>query len=282
MPVTASSPGRRTQRAAHLLAWFGTPWALAWPLAKRDILARYRGSVAGVAWALLTPLLMVGVYTLVFRGVFQARWGVVAGGPGVDGFGYVARLFAGLTVFTAVAEVATRATRLIQDNANLVKRVVFPLELLCVALLMQVALHMLLQVAVLGGLIVVVGEGLRWSWLWLFAAFAWTLLLQYTLALWLAALGCYLRDLQHLVPLAITGLMFLSPVFYPVASAPVALKVVLKINPLTAPIELFRSAWFGDPFDVQLGLLQGAVLLLLFFGGRWAFKRLRPGFADLV
>jgi len=78
---------------------------MAWPLAKRDIMARYRGSLAGVAWALLAPLAMVGVYTLVFRGVFQARWGSAVGG---DGYGYVLRLFAGLTVFTAVAEVATR------------------------------------------------------------------------------------------------------------------------------------------------------------------------------
>ena len=55
---------------------------LAWPLAKRDIMARYRGSLAGVAWALLAPLAMVAVYTLVFRGVFQARWGSAVAGDG--------------------------------------------------------------------------------------------------------------------------------------------------------------------------------------------------------
>ena len=124
------------QRAAH--------WSLAWPLARRDVLARYRGSVGGLAWALAAPLGMVLVYTLVFRGVFQARWG--AGDAG--GFGYVARLFAGLMVFQAVAEVATRATRLMQDNANLVKRVVFPLELLALALLLQVGVHSAIQAAV--------------------------------------------------------------------------------------------------------------------------------------
>ncbi len=68
---------------------------LAWPLAKRDVIARYRGTLAGVAWALLAPLAMVLVYTLVFRGVFQARWGT----GGADGYAYVARLFAGLMFF---------------------------------------------------------------------------------------------------------------------------------------------------------------------------------------
>lgn len=252
---------------------------LAWPLAKRDILARYRGSVAGVAWALLTPLAMVAVYTLVFRGVFNARWG---GDPGGDGFGFVARLFAGLTVFTAVAEVATRATRLIQDNANLVKRVVFPLELLCVALLMQVMLHMLLQVGVLGLLMLAFGQTPRLSWLWLPLACAWTLLLQYTLALLLSALGAYLRDLQHLVPLAMSGLMFLSPVFYPVHAAPPVLEAILALNPLSGPIELFRCAWFGDAFDVPLALGQVAALAVALVLARWLFARLRPGFADLV
>lgn len=259
-----------------------THLTLAWPLAKRDILARYRGSLVGVAWALLTPLAMVAVYTLVFRGVFQARWGGAAGTAETDGFGFVMRLFAGLTVFSAVAEVASRATRLIQDNANLVKRVVFPLDLLCVALLMQVALHMLLQVAVLAIMVLVLGDGPRLSWLWLPLALAWTLVLQYVLALLLAAFGCYLRDLQHLVPLAVSGLMFLSPVFYPVHAAPPVLALILALNPLSVPIELFRMAWFGDPFNTTLALVHGAVLLLGLVAARWIFARLRPGFADLV
>ncbi len=261
-----------------------TPWTdglqRAWPLAKRDILGRYRGSLVGVAWAVLAPLAMLAVYSLVFRGVFQARWGV--GGAGDDGYGYVLRLFAGLTIFTSTAEVATRATRLIQDNANLVKRVVFPLELLCVALLMQVMVHTLMQMGVLALMILVVGDGARLSWLWLPAAFVWLLVLQWMLALVLAAVGTYLRDLQHLVPVAVSGLMFLSPVFYPIDAAPAVLSVILTLNPLSAPIEFFRMAWFGDPLDVGVASVQAVLLLVALVAARWLFKRLRPGFADLV
>lgn len=260
-----------------------TDLTLAWPLAKRDILARYRGSLLGVAWALVAPLAMVLVYTLVFRGVFQARWGAaVDAGGGVDGFGYVARLFAGLIAFQAVAEVATRATRLIQDNANLVKRVVFPLDLLVLSLLMQVGVHTLLQAGVLVLLLLAFGDGPRWTWLLLPIAGLWLLLLQYLVSVVLTSLGPYLRDLQHVVPVSMTGLLFLSPVFYPMDAAPAVLRAVLAVNPVSAPIELARAAWFGSAVDwVTIGW-QGLVLLLALPAARWMFHRLRPGFADLV
>ncbi|MBI5259518.1 MAG: ABC transporter permease [Burkholderiales bacterium] len=254
---------------------------LAWPLAKRDLLARYRGSVAGVLWALLAPLAMVAIYALVFQGVFQARWAGAAR-PVDGGIDYAARLFAGLMVFTAVAELATRATRLMQDNANLVKRVVFPLELLCVALVMQAAVHTTLQMGVLAALLMVLGEGAQWSWLWLPLAWCWILVLQLALAIGLAALGCYLRDLQHIVPLVMSGLLFLSPVFYPSAAAPEVLRKLLALNPLTAPIELVRMAWFGDPFTWASALLPAAGVLLALAVAHGLFVRLRPGFADLV
>jgi len=227
---------------------------------------------------------MVAIYALVFQGVFQARWGgagrpLQGAGTGVD---FAARLFAGLLAFSAVAEVASRATRLIQDHANLVKRVVFPLELLCVALVMQVAVHSALQMGVLAALLLVMGEGPQLSWLWLLPAWAWLIALQMALALGLAALGCYLRDLQHVVPLVTSGLLFLSPVFYPVSAAPAVLRGVLELNPLSGPIEAMRASWFNEAFDPSSAALPVAGVLLALAAARWLFRRLRPGFADLV
>jgi lipopolysaccharide transport system permease protein len=252
-------------------------WSLAWPLAKKELLGRYRGSMGGLAWALVTPLLMVTVYALVFQIVFKARWA----GADVGGLGYALRLFAGLIVFTGCAEVATRATRLIQDNASLVKRVVFPLDLLGVALVLQSAVHAILQTLVLAAL-VAVSDGLRWSWLWLPLAWVWVLALQLALAWLLAALGCYLRDLQHVVPTIVSGLLFLSPIFYPVDAAPRALKVLLLLNPLTAPIELMRAAWFGGDYHWETAWQWLVALVPMLALSRWLFERARPGFADLV
>ena len=98
----------------------------------------------------------------------------------------------------------------------------------------------------------------------------------------LAALGTYLRDLQHAVPVMMTGMLFLSPVFFPAASAPEPLRWVLAINPVSVPIELMRRTWFGDPVDVRTALVQGGLLLLALPLAHMLFRRLRPGFADLV
>lgn len=255
---------------------------LAWPLARRDITARYRGSMVGMAWTLIGPLAMVAIYALVFQGVFQARWPGAAAAASGGGAGFALRLFAGLILFSAFAECATRATRLMQDNSNLVKRVVFPLELLCVALVMQVAVHAGVQVLLLLVLQALFGGGLGPQVLWLAVVLPWTLVLLMAVSLGLAALGCYLRDLQHLVPLAMSGLLFLSPVFYPLDAAPEALRVLLAINPLSAPIEAFRAACFGDALQAaSLPVpLVGACLAL--WSTRWLFLRLRHGFADLV
>lgn len=252
--------------------------ALAWPLAKRDVMARYRGSSAGVLWALIGPLAMVTIYSAVFQGVFQARWA----NSSVGGVGYALRLFAGLIVFSAVAEVATRATRLMQDNANLVKRVVFPLELLCVALVMQVAVHTGLQLLVLAALQLALGDGGLPSVLRLLVALPWLLLLMTTTALLLAALGCYLRDLQHIVPLIVSAMMFLSPVFYPSNAAPAPLALLLAFNPVTGPIEMLRSVWFGPGYPWADAVLPLATTLLALWLAHRLFVRLRPGFADLV
>ena len=84
------------------------------------------------------------------------------------------------------------------------------------------------------------------------------------------------------MPVLVSGLMFLSPVFYPVAAAPTALQWLLALNPLTAPIELARMAWFGDAPDLALLWPQALALPLLGAVAWLLFKRLRPGFADLV
>jgi len=85
-----------------------------------------------------------------------------------------------------------------------------------------------------------------------------------------------------MVPLVMSGLMFLSPVFYPHAAAPKPLQALLQFNPVTAPIELARAAWFGDPVHWPPVLMSLAGLAIALPLAHMLFRRLRPGFADLV
>jgi lipopolysaccharide transport system permease protein len=147
---------------------------------------------------------------------------------------------------------------------------------------MQVSVHIGLQLTVLGLMQLVFGGGLGPSVAWLLLMLPWLLALMMAVALGLSALGCYLRDLQHLIPLIMSGLMFLSPVLYPQSAAPAPLRVLLNLNPLSAPIEGLRAAWFGEPFLWTDAVGPLGVALIGLWLMRLLFGRLRPGFADLV
>jgi hypothetical protein len=106
------------------------PWRyrnLIWQFARREVLTRHRGSWLGMGWSVLTPLVMLLIYTLVFRHVFQARWPSAAEGSNFD---FALNLYAGLIVFNWTVELLARAPRLILDQPNLVTKVVFPLPVL--------------------------------------------------------------------------------------------------------------------------------------------------------
>ncbi|MDO9069050.1 MAG: ABC transporter permease, partial [Deltaproteobacteria bacterium] len=113
---------------------------------RREVLGRYRGSLLGLGWAFVLPLAMLAVYTFVFAGVFRLRW---PGAEEAGGVVFALRLFAGLIVFQLVAEVLGRAPTLVTAQPNLVKKVVFPLELLPFVSLGVALFHFAVSVALL-------------------------------------------------------------------------------------------------------------------------------------
>ncbi|MBU3740562.1 MAG: hypothetical protein FGM55_16630, partial [Rhodoferax sp.] len=119
--------------------------ALIGQLTRRSVQARYRQSWLGTAWAVLTPLLMLGVYTLVFRHVFKVRWGTLDEGN----LAFALRLYAGLAVFNFFAECVSRAPGLVLAQPNLVKKVVFPLEVLPWVNALAAGVHLLIALVLL-------------------------------------------------------------------------------------------------------------------------------------
>ena len=151
----------------HIFAWQQVIQAmlpvrhvyLIWQMAKRDILGRYKGSVLGLGWSLLYPLLLLATYTFVFRLIFKARWPGMEDHPGT----FALNLFAGLLLFNLFSEVVGRAPRLVLEQPNLVKRVIFPLEVLPWVGLGSAVFHTLLSLGVLLGGVLLVQGGLPWS-----------------------------------------------------------------------------------------------------------------------
>src|SRR3990172_9983173 len=209
---------------------------LMWQFARRDVLARYRGSLLGLGWSFLTPLLMLAVYTFVFRVVFKARWGT----GGADDLEFALQVYAGLIVFGLFAEVISRAPRLVLDQPNLVKKVIFPLEILPWIMVLAGLFHLALNLLVLLVAAAITRGGLPLSAFALPLVLASFVPLLLGLGWFLAALGVFIRDVGQIATLAISLLMFLSPVFYPISNLPERWQPWLRANPLTPVIEQVR------------------------------------------
>jgi lipopolysaccharide transport system permease protein len=252
---------------------------LIWQFTRRDVQARYRGSLLGLGWSFLTPLLMLAVYTFVFRVIFKARWGDAPNGD----FEFALQVYAGLVVFMLFAEVVSRAPRLVLDQPNLVKKVVFPLEVLPWVAVLAGLFHLAVNLVALLGAAAIARGGLSPSVFALPLVLAPFVPLLLGLAWFLAALGVFVRDVGQITTLLVSLLMFLSPVFYPVKSLPEQWQPWLKANPLTPVMEqLRRVALDGRWPDWPQLLIELAIAsAIAWAGARW-FAATRKGFADVL
>lgn len=248
-------------------------------LVHRDVAGRYRGSWFGLGWAVVNPLLMLGVYTFVFGVVFKARWPATNGSQAE----FATALFAGLITYGLLAECVSRAPQLVLENPNYVKKIVFPLEVLPWINLGSALFHGLLGFAILLPAILVVRGGLPLTALAVPAILLPVLLLSLGAGWFLGALGVYVRDIGQIVTVAVSALMFLSPVFYTLESLPAPYSTWLSASPVAFAIEALRDAVFAgrgpDPASLLAHTLASG--LLAWLGFAW-FQKVRRGFADVL
>jgi lipopolysaccharide transport system permease protein len=245
----------------------------------REIVGRYRGSVLGIVWSVINPVLLLAVYTFVFSVVFNARWNT--GSESKTEFAIV--LFAGMIVYGLFAECLNRAPGLILANPNYVKKVVFPLEILPWVTLGVAAFHALISVVVLSVFFLAINHTLQWTVVLLPMVIMPLALVTLGLMWFLASLGVFLRDVGQVVGLFTTVLMFASPVFYPITSIPAEYRSYLYLNPLSAIIEQARDVmvWGRVPDVSTWSLLMASSLLIAWLGFAW-FQRTRHGFGDVM
>jgi lipopolysaccharide transport system permease protein len=252
---------------------------LIWQLTRREVAARYRGTLLGLAWTLIHPLFMVAIYTFVFREVFRARWD-----DSVDTAGEFALvLFAGLIVFSLLTECVTRAPALVTGNPSFVKKVIFPLDVLPWAVLGSALFHALVSFALLMLLWGVSHGGLPWTAIALPLPLVPLALWTLGLAWLLASCGVYLRDTTQVVALLTVALLFMSPVFYPASALPEPYRAWLWLNPLTSVIEDVRGLLFHGrlPSAAGLGVQLAVGFAVAWLGWLW-FEKTRSGFADVL
>jgi len=252
---------------------------LIYNLIRRDVVGRYRGSMMGLLWSFFNPLLMLIVYTFVFSIVFKARW--IGGSNSKAEFALV--LFSGLMMFNLFSECLSRAPSLILTNANYVKKVVFPLEILPIVVFGASAFHFFINFLV---------------WLVFYMIFFGTppsTIFQLPLAVmplvmmilgfswFLASLGVYLRDVSQVIGVIMTVLLFLSPIFYPIAALPLKYQAFMHVSPLTFAVEQMRDVMiWGKGIDWVKWQVQVAFSIVIFWLGFAWFQKTRKGFADVL
>jgi lipopolysaccharide transport system permease protein len=244
----------------------------------RELSSRYKTTSLGTIWLVLQPLLMLGVYTLVFSGIFKVRW---AHDQSTTDFALV--LFAGLLIFNFFSEVLVVAPGLIVGQPNYVKKVVFPVGLLPVVKVAAALVTGFISLAILLLVQLAFGGGLAWSMLLSPLVLVAMVPMMLGIAWALSALGVYLRDISQFVGIVASMMLFLSPIFFPSSSIPPKLSFLVTLNPLVFPIEQLR-AMTVQPGDVDwFGLLVYILISIIF---AWIclaiFKRLSRGFADVI
>lgn len=246
----------------------------------RDVIGRYKGSVMGLVWSFVNPLMMLAIYTFVFSVVFKARWGVETSESKID-FGIT--LFVGLVMYSFFAECINRAPGLIISNVNYVKKVIFPLEILpCVALGVSL-FHSVISLGVLVFIQLVFNHYIP-----LTAVFFPLLLLPLVfgtigVAWFLAAIGVYLRDIDQVIVVFTTALLFVSAVFFPITALPERYQIFLRVNPLAILIEEGRKVLiFGQLPNFTVWSVLLVLGALTAWGGFAWFQKARKGFADVI
>ena len=244
----------------------------------RDIRGRYINSALGLWWAVIQPLALLALYTFVFSGIMSVR---LNGSTSTGEFALYA--FCGLLPWLAVADALTRSASVLFDQQPLIKKVVFPSEILPVHLVLSALVVEIVGLVVFLVVVIAGGRLPGWSLLLLPIVIALQFFFMTGIAWLLSTLAVYLRDVRQVVGLVLTLWMFLTPIVYPASLVPARFKWVLDINPMTAIVDAYRAALLDDrmPSPVPL-VIFAAVALTLFVSGHWVFTRAKPTFADLL
>jgi lipopolysaccharide transport system permease protein len=247
-------------------------------LAKRDLLMRYKGSALGVFWAIITPVVTIAIFTFIFAGIFGARFSA-----STSPWDYALYLFCAMVPWLMFQETLQQSATTIVSHANLVKRVVFPLETLPVAQAFSALGNQLFATIALLFAIAVLQHQLHLTVLWLPLLLVPQMLLAIGAAWLLASLGVFLRDIVQGVSLVLMAWMYVTPIIYPETIVPERFRLLINLNPFTPLVRCYRRIFLDAQAPDWIGLgYFSLIALIVFVFGYWWFARTRKSFADVI
>lgn len=252
---------------------------LLWQMVQKDLKQKYNGSVVGKIWMIIVPVIMLIIYTFVFSEIFQARWNAQS----TSKFDFALTLFCGLSVFNMVSEILSRSVSLIQSNVNYVKKVVFPLEILPLTVTITAFINSIISFLILIFAKLFLMHNISGTIYQLLLPLIPHFFLCMGLALFISAISVYFRDMNNMISVFITILMYLSPVFFPLEAVPEKFRIFCLINPLTYSIENFRRIiLYGENLNWLYFAISVVCSGLIYFAGKVVFVKSKDGFADVI
>lgn len=239
---------------------------------KKDIGGKYKHSFLGVLWSFINPLLQILVYALIFPLVMKN------GGSYKD---YTVFMVCGLIPWAYFTTVINRASFIMIENGNILKKVYFPRSILPLSLVTSETINFLVSCIIILAFIVIKGFGISKFILF----FPLVLLIQYVLLLGIAlifsAVTVYMRDIQHFIGVVLQLLFYATPIVYSIDTIPEGFRWILKWNPMTYIIEGYRAIFYNQamPDLKALGIL-GVISIVILIVGYLLFNKLQKRFAE--
>lgn len=244
----------------------------------RDFIGRYKGSLLGAFWPLINPLGHLVLYTFLFSIVLKVKFG---NDPSTGNFALY--LMAGLLPWGCLAESLARSTTVILESPNLVKKVVFPLEILPIVLVVSSFFSELVAFVILIAATLLCIGHLNATIICLPVIIASQLLFTAGLSCLLASLGVYIRDFRHVMSLALSAWMYATPIVYPASALPQNLKFLVWLNPMAGIVTDYRRVLLEGRWpDWTLYLSYTAVAVVAWCVGYTFFIKTKKTFADIM
>lgn len=243
----------------------------------KDIKGRFAGSFGGIVWTVVNPLVTIVVYSFVFGMILRVRIDPAENGTG-DFFLY---FLAGFIPWLILAESLTRSVGILLENANMITKVVFPVELLPLSVVLSALVTN--TIAMIIFLVYILFQGMfHVSWIGLVVILLFQMFFAWGLANLLSASCVFIRDMRELLGIFLMVWFYATPVIYPISMVPDFLKWLVQANPAQDMLQLYRSILLMNTISWPILIKFGLIALGAYAVGSWFFMRAKSAFGDVL
>ena len=237
---------------------------------KKEVRGRYKNSFFGVLWSFLNPMLQIAVYAIIFPIILKNN---------IEN--YVVFLCAGLLPWTFFTSAVSLSSFTFVGNANIVKKVYFPREILPISVVTSTLINFFISIIIILALSLIYGMGVSWYWIFFVLIAAVQYIFQLGISFIVSSITVYFRDIEHFIGIALQVLFYATPIVYDASTIPGNFQIIMKLNPMSYFITAYRSIFYYHTMPDWSGIGLIAVISIIFvIIGYMIFKKLQKGFAE--